>query len=191
MTSPLADLLSSLDNIFKQTSSKWYVFGPQAAIIHGASRLTADVDITIMYGESSVQTLVDILTDRGFEIRVEEPLRFVEQSRVLPVLHISSGMPVDIVFGGPGLEEQFLQRSVQFELDGLKVPVASGEDIITMKILSGREKDLSDATAIIAARHNELDVGQIKSTLAMLESALDRGDLLAMLNELIQKCQSQ
>jgi len=53
MVAPLTNLLSDLKSVFGQTGCHWYVFGAQAAIIHGASRLTADVDVTVIYGRFS------------------------------------------------------------------------------------------------------------------------------------------
>ena len=47
MRSPLAVLFNDLKTVFDQVSSRWYVFGAQAAIMHGAARLTADVDTTV------------------------------------------------------------------------------------------------------------------------------------------------
>lgn len=91
MSSPLAELLSSVHAVFERTSTKWYIFSAQAAIVHGASRLTADVDITVMYGDDSIETLISILKEKGFAIRVEDAVSFVENSRVLPVLYLGLG----------------------------------------------------------------------------------------------------
>lgn len=187
MVAPLTDLLNDLNSVFGQTGSRWYVFGAQAAIIHGASRLTADVDITVMYGDRSVENLIEALKANGFDIRVADAAIFVTRSRVLPVLHLKSGMPVDIVFGGPGIEESFARRALQCEIEGIKVPIASGEDVVSMKILAGREKDLEDALSVISAQLEKLDLLHIQTTLEMLEEALDRRDLLPILNDLIRR----
>ncbi len=118
MASPLAELFSDLGAVFKQTSSGWYVFGAQAAIMYGAARLTADVDVTVLYGNRPVADLIEVLQRTGFSIRVENAAAFAERSRILPVVHLKSGLPVDIVFGGPGLEEEFMQRVSQYNVEG-------------------------------------------------------------------------
>ncbi len=187
MPSPLARLFSDLNTVFEHVSSVWYVFGAQAAIIHGAARLSADVDITVMYGDGDPGELIQILKAGGFDIQMEDPVAFIERTRVLPVIHSVSGMPVDIVFGGPGLEEEFAQRAGQYEIEGVKVPVASAEDLVAMKILSGRAKDLEDALAVITAQHEQLDWQRIRSVLAKLENALDRHDLTPVLDELVRR----
>lgn len=187
MAAPLTWLLSDLNTVFEEIGSVWYVFGAQAAIIHGASRLTADVDVTVMYGDRPVEDMVKVLKAVGFDIRIADAVAFAARSRVLPVLHVKSGIPVDIVLGGPGLEEIFAGRALEFEIDNVKIPVARGEDVVSMKILAGREKDLEDAISIISVRLEEFDLEQVQDTLVMLEEALDRRDLVPLLNDLIRR----
>jgi len=187
MHSPLAALFSDLNTVFNTVSSRWYVFGAQAAIIHGAARLTADVDITLLYTNHDYSKLLKVLQENGFNLRIADPSTLIQQARVLPVIHISSGMPVDIVFGGPGLEEEFLQRASAFNIEGVQVPVASAEDIIAMKILSGRAKDLDDAFAVAAAQAENLDKHRIRSVLTMLENALDRSDLVPVFDDILAR----
>lgn len=187
MPSPLARLFNDLNTVFENVSAGWYVFGAQAAIIHGAARLSADVDITVMYGDGDPGDLVQILKAGGFDIQMEDPVAFIERTRVLPVVHSASGMPVDIVFGGPGLEEEFAQRAGRYEIEGVNVPVASAGDLVAMKILSGRVKDLEDAQAIITAQHERLDWQRTRSVISRLENALDRSDLTPVLDELVRR----
>ena len=189
MTSPLAELFGDLKAVFEITKSRWYLFGAQAAIIHGAARLTADVDITVILGDSTVKSLVDALNRTGFELRISNATEFAAQTKILSVAHLKSGIPVDIVLGGQGLEEQFAFRARQCEFYGVEVPVACKEDIIAMKILSGREKDLGDTLAIISAQIEQLDIQQIQSTLGTLEGILDRSDLRPLLENLLRQVQ--
>ncbi len=55
------------------------------------------------------------------------------------------------------------------------------------QILAGREKDLEDALAIISAQYEIVDIPHIQKTLGMLEKALDRCDLLPLLDNLIHR----
>ena len=128
MASLLTELFSDLGAVFDRTSVRWYVFGAQAAIIHGAARLTADVDITVMLGNHPIKNLIQVLKEKGFEVCVSDVLTFVEHSRVLLVFHSKSSIPVDIVLGSPGLEEQFMHRAQQYDMAGVMVPISSSED---------------------------------------------------------------
>jgi hypothetical protein len=58
----------------------------------------------------------------------------------------------------------------------VEIPIAAAEDIIVMKILAGRPKDLEDVRGIVVARR-DLNLSQVRETLTMLEGALDQSDL--------------
>lgn len=88
-----------------------------------------------------------------------------------------SGLPLDIVLAGPGLEELFLERAVEVTVEGVTVPVISPEDLIVAKILAGRPKDLEDVRGILRERLSSLDIELIRSTLTLLEDALSQSDL--------------
>jgi hypothetical protein len=163
---------------------RWYLFGAQAAILHGAARLSADVDVTVDPAGGSVSDLLGALAAGGFTARLARPEDFAERTRVLPLLHGVSGIPVDVVLAGPGLEERFFARTAILDVEGVRVPVASAEDVVVMKILAGREKDRADAGAILTARAKDLDLSYVRATLRALEEALDRRDLLPPLEAL-------
>lgn len=155
----------------------WYLFGAQAALIHGAARVTADVDVTVRLGAIGPTQLASTLAQRGFELRIDNP-SFVRTTRVLPIVHVATSIPIDVVFAGPGLEEAFLERAEMRDLGGVRVPVARAEDLIAMKILAGRDKDLDDVVAIVEARGAQLDAKQVLGTLSMVEEALGQSDLV-------------
>jgi hypothetical protein len=131
--SGLAETLGSLSAAFGDLGARWYVFGAQAAILHGVARATADIDVTVDIGELATGVLAASLRAHGFALRVSDDA-FVAQTRVLPVAH-ASGVPVDVVLAGPGLEALFFERLVFRKVGGVNVPVASAEDIIVMKVL--------------------------------------------------------
>jgi hypothetical protein len=180
--SELVETLRSLGASFGALGLRWYLFGAQAAILHGIARATADIDVTVDPAERSTAEIAGALTARGFVLRVTDDA-FVAQTRVLPVTH-TSGVPVDVVLAGPGLEELFFERLVHRRMGDLDVPVASAEDLIVMKILAGRAKDLDDVRGIVAAKGAELDHEAIRETLLLLQGALDQSDLLPLFEQL-------
>jgi hypothetical protein len=109
---------------------------------------------------------------------VKNPRKFVESTRVLPARHHGSGIDVDVVLAGPGPEQLFLERAVRRRIEGVWILVASVEDVVAMKVLSGRPKDAEDIKEIVAAQGRRLDVGRVRATLGSFEAALDRRDLL-------------
>jgi hypothetical protein len=94
---------------------------------------------------------------------------------------------VDVVLGGPGIEELFLDRAQHHDFEGTLVPVASPEDLIAMKLLAGRSKDIDDVRTILAANRRTLKLAVVRETLALLEGALGQNDLLPHFEELLRK----
>jgi hypothetical protein len=177
MRSPVAELLAALGGALSEARVRWYVFGAQAAILHGAARLTADVDVTVEDVARPSQSLVPALERAGFALRVPDADAFVDRTRMIPLLHLSSGLPLDVVLAGPGLEERFFARAIERQVEGVAVPVASAEDLVVMKVLAGRAKDLEDVVAVLAA-NPDLDLALVRETLRDLEGALAQSDLL-------------
>jgi Nucleotidyltransferase of unknown function (DUF6036) len=114
----------------------------------------------------------------GFEPRFADP-SFIEQSRVLPLIHRATGLPVDIVLAGPGLEDQFLDRAVQQPIDGVPVPVIEVSDLVILKVLAGRPKDLDDVAALLQLQSRRIDEQRVRAVLSLLEQALGQSDLLS------------
>ena len=183
--SPVAELLADLGRGLRQAEARWYLFGARAAMIYGVARLTADVDVTVRLSASTTtEALTDVLKQHRFTLRATDPA-FLAVTRVLPLVHEPSGLPVDVVLAGPGLEELFLERAVPRVIDGVAVPVASAEDLIVMKVLAARPKDIDDVIAIVATQGDALDERRVRETLVALEESLGQSDLVRVLDAAI------
>lgn len=169
--------LAGCSAAFAELGVRWYLFGAQAAFIYGAARLTVDVDITVALGERAPRELLAALSRHDLRPRVADE-DFVERTRVLPVVHAPTRIAGDIVLAGPGLEEMFLEHARVRDILGVPVPIAAAEDLVVMKVLAGRPKDIEDVKAIVAAQGDRLNVDRIRETLGLVEGALDQSDLL-------------
>ena len=187
MSSHIGEVLAALGTCFDSLGVRWYLFGAQAAIFHGVARLTADVDVTVLPEPHSTGRLASMMEANGFRLRVTATDDFVARTRVLPFVHSATRLPVDVVLAGPGIEEQFLDRAEFHVLEGVRVPIATVEDLVTMKILAGRPKDLDDAKGMLRARSEEIDLDYVRRMLQLLEEALSQSDLIPQLEQLIRR----
>jgi hypothetical protein len=156
---------------------RWYVFGAQAVMVWGRPRLTGDVDVTVHLEPDDPGGLVAAMGDAGFDLRVQDADDFVRRTRVLPFVHRETGVPLDVVLAGPGLEEEFANDAIEVSIEGMAVPFISAVDLIVTKILAGRPKDLEDVRGIILAQGDALDVARVRRRLRQIEQALDQSDL--------------
>jgi predicted nucleotidyltransferase len=173
----VAELLRALAAAMGEAGIRWYLLGAQAAIIWGSARLSADVDVTAALDPALIDDFTAAMRRHGFDLTFDDP-DFVLRTRVLPFRHAASGMPLDVVLAGPGLEEDFQARAIPTDIDGVLVPVISAEDLIVTKVLAGRPKDIEDIRSVIHERRSSLDVDRIRTILHLLEEALGQSDLL-------------
>jgi hypothetical protein len=184
---PPAELLRALSRALSDLHVGWYVFGAQAVLHWGRPRFTEDIDVTVQLGPVHTQRLVDQLQRFGFTMRVEGTAAFIAQTRVVPMAFGNSGWALDIVLGGPGLEEDFVRRAVPVEIGpGVVVPIISAEDLIVTKVLAGRPKDLEDVRGVLVAQANRLDLEAVRAILGQLEDALGVSDLVPVLDNLLK-----
>lgn len=172
-----AELLIDLAAALAGLRTPWYVFGAQAALMWGRPRLTTDVDATLRLGGISTDAVVRALGSHGFSLSIQADEDFVQRTRVLPLRHAPSGLALDLVLSGPGLEDLFLERAISVDVSGTAIPFISPEDLIVTKVLAGRPKDIEDIRGVLAERGALLKAGQIRDTLALLEDALGQSDL--------------
>lgn len=183
-------VLAAVAPVLRQRGDRWYLFGAQAVTVWGRPRVSADVDVTVAIA-GPLDDFVAAVLRAGFDLRISDWREFVSRTRVLPLLHHASQMPLDVVLAGPGLEEEFLDRAVVVSLAGTEVPVISPEDLIVTKLLAGRPKDIEDVRGILEERRERLDLARLRSLLRLLEEALSRSDLTSDFDKLLAAAQDR
>jgi hypothetical protein len=156
---------------------RWYVFGAQAVIAAGAVRQTADIDITT--ADVPVARLRSALARAGYVLRrdVEGIDDIVAHHRILPLEHRRTGLQLDVVRAGPGLEQAMLARAIVRRVGRAQIPFIETNDLVVLKILASREKDLEDVRALLRSRSPEIDVRVVRARLRELGALLDDSTL--------------
>jgi hypothetical protein len=183
----VADLLRALAGVLGALGARWYVFGAQAVLVWGRPRLTGDVDVTAFFEPEEPEGFVAAMEQAGFALRVANVGDFVARTRVLPFTHAPSGLALDVVLGGPGLEEEFLRTARQVDVGGVVVPVIGPEELIVTKILAGRPKDMDDVQGILRAQEDALDLGRVRELIRAVEAAIDQADLLPSFEDQLRR----
>ena len=181
--SAVADTLGALRRVLDGGGLSWFVFGAQAVAVRGAPRATQDIDVTVQVERTRLRALVEALESEGLRHRypgIAEEL--LARGAVVPLIH-ASGMEVDLVLAGSGLEAIALGRASRVAIDGVEVPVAHATDLVIMKVLAGRGKDLDDLGSLLAS--GDVDLTEVRDILGQLEEALGQSDLLPRLENAI------
>lgn len=153
----------------------------------GESRVTRDVDLTLLTGFGGEDIFVDRLLN-DFASRVPDAQGFARRARVV-LLRTSSGIPIDIALGALPFEERSVSRSSGWEVPGTApLRTCTAEDLVTHKVFASRDRDWSDVRGVIARQGDRLDVDLIAEELQPLLAAkgtmADLGRLQRLIEEL-------
>jgi len=149
------------------------VIGGIAASIRGEPRFTADVDAVIgVEVEDALRLLAAAAASPPFEPLFPDAAEVVKTALILPLRHRKTRIRVDLALGLTGFERRLIRRAPREDLGGLLVPIATAEDLLLMKVLAGRPRDLEDAKNIVWRRARDLDWPYVLETGRQLQEAL-------------------
>jgi predicted nucleotidyltransferase len=181
---PFKPLLKDLSCWLHQADVRGAIIGGVAASIWGRPRTMRDVDLTVILEEEKWPALFEAGLNAGFEPRLPDALEFATQSRVLLMRHTVSGLDVDLTFGLLAFEVKMLERAVLLQLNGENILLCSPEDLIVMKLLAGRARDIADIESVLEAQSN-LDLSYIRQCAGELASFLEAPELVSQLDNLL------
>jgi predicted nucleotidyltransferase len=136
--------------------------GGYAAILHGSSALTRDIDVCAALTTENIEKLRDALRDAHpvHRLSVERPSFLDEPRPGVPLnhlyLHTDLGT-LDLLSSitGVGDFERVVRDAVEVELFGHRIRAISLDDLITAKEALGRDKDLIVAKELRAIRETQ------------------------------------
>jgi predicted nucleotidyltransferase len=178
--------MKALQRSFKAVDDRGFIIGGVAASLLGRPRMTRDVDGVVLLGETPVEAYLKAALKEGIEPRIEDVIGFFQQSKVLLLRHIASGVDVDVSAGLLQFEQEAFQRSVLVRFGGQRFRLPAPEDLIILKAVARRPKDYEDIRGIVAA-HSDLDYSRIELWAKEFAQALEAPeiwtDLQKALNE--------
>jgi hypothetical protein len=152
------------------------VIGGQAVLIYGEPRLTRDIDITLGVGPERLPALLALARSLSWRVLVDKPDEFVHRTFVLPLNDPQSGIRIDLIFSFSSYERAAMDRVRRVSIGKANVRFAAPEDVIVLKIVAGRPRDLEDVRSILAKRAN-LDRAYIRHWLVEFDRSLEKSYL--------------
>ncbi len=186
---PLAPLLAALGDLvawLQAAQVSGVVIGGVAASLLGRPRVTRDVDALVVLDESEWMRFLAAGKQFGFEPRRPDAMEFAHKARVLLARHAPSGIDVDVVFGALPFEHEAVAKAVWVEVAGVRLPIPTPEDLIIMKAVAHRPRDLGDIEAVVDA-HPKLDTQRVRRWVREFSIALAIPDLLSDLEKVLKK----
>lgn len=162
------------------------IIGGATVRILGRARFTEDVDAVFLLSNKDLPRLLEIAKEEGIEPRVDNALDFAGKNRVVLLRHTSTDTGTDISLGALPFEEEMVKRGVLHEVDEtLQLRLPTPEDLIIMKAIAHRPKDLEDIRTI-AGKSPNLDVKWIEKWVKAFGEVLETPDLWDLIKSLLK-----
>ena len=169
---------------FEATGVRAAIIGGVAASLLGKPRLTRDIDAVVL--DAEVESLIEIGAPYGFLPRIADAVDFARNTRMLLLRFTEGGIDIDLSLGALPFEYEVIDRSSMIDVGpGVSIRVASPEDIIVMKAIAGRGRDVMDIENIIQANPG-LDVDRIRRWVREFSAVLEMPEIHDALEKLLQ-----
>jgi hypothetical protein len=190
LAAPLRTALADLSRWLVAERIPGAVIGGIAASVLGRPRFTRDIDALAIVPEGEWQKVIETSTLYGIEPRIDHALEFARRSRVLLLRHIASGIDIDVTFCGLAFEQAAVERATNVEIGDISIRLPRVEDLLVMKAVAGRPKDLEDIRGLLDA-HPEADCDEARRWIREFAVAASMPDLLEAFDKLLSERQIQ
>ncbi|MBI5210380.1 MAG: hypothetical protein HY927_10450 [Elusimicrobia bacterium] len=159
-----------LIGVFDKMQVPYAIGGAVAMAFAGFVRATRDVDVLALVPALRFQELADQLAEAGFVMRDEgektippDAARMAAASREFGYFRVWQGeTKADVFLPKVPLQDSVLRRRVRVDLADFPMWVTTTEDLVLLKMVFHRPKDLEDVRHLLAANKEEIDVSYLK-----------------------------
>ena len=151
--------------VFKQLNAadvRYVVVGGVATILHGYVRATTDIDLIVDLQIDEAEKAIEALSGEGYKPRIPvQAKEFADDNKrkqwietkgmtVFSMFHPEQpGLSIDLFAQHPIPFDELWERSQVFDVDGTGIRVCSLDDLIRLKQLAGRNKDMDDIEKLL------------------------------------------
>jgi hypothetical protein len=173
---PLQSPLAAVQQLLERFDNQGVIIGGVAASVLGAPRFTADVDVVILLSVDRLPRLLESAAELGLVPRIADAEEFARRNRVVLLRHEESGIAVDVSMGMLPFEDEVVARSIVHQIGDLELRLPTPEDLIILKAVAHRGKDLLDIEGILRS-YPDVDRSRIERWVREFAAALDMPEL--------------
>lgn len=163
------------------------IIGGIAVIARGVPRQTIDIDATVAAADLDLDKAVATLAAHQITPRMEDALAFARERQVLLLRHDPTGTPLEVSLAWLPFEMEAMQRATVVDFGGVRVRVATAEDLIVLKAVAWRDRDLGDIERLLLLHAAEVNLDRVRALVGEFAAAIDEPERLSDLNALIQR----
>lgn len=181
---PFRNAIEALQRLLKKYNERGVIIGGIAVGFLGKPRFTADVDAMFLLSTSQIGPFLETAQSENIVPRIEDAETFARKNRVLLLRHSPSDTDIDISLGILPFEEEVVERGSVQSFGNLAIRLPTPEDLIIMKAVALRPKDLEDIRTIVQSQ-TQLDKKRIKQWVSAFGEILEMPDLWKQIEPLL------
>lgn len=187
---PLLAALADLADWLETNQIPSMIIGGVAASLLGRPRLTQDIDALAMIPENEWDGALAAGAGHGIVSRIENAVDFARRSRVLLLQHSDSRIDIDLTLGSLPFERDAVDHSTFHEIGGIRLRLPRVQDLLVMKAIAHRPKDLQDIEALLDA-HPGVNLDAARQWIGQFAAAAAMPDLLEDFEEIVSRCRTR
>ncbi len=170
--SELVQTLRDLVSLFERQGTPYAVMGGIAVRIYAIPRPTFDVDVTLAIPRDRLPELYASLEELGLSVPEAYQSGWVDSVAGMPLVKArlyleGRGVDVDLFLAESEYQRELLARRRQAEVEGFWAWFVSPEDLVLLKLVAHRPRDLADIGDILFVQ-GQLDEGYLRRWAAEL-----------------------
>jgi hypothetical protein len=181
---PFRAAIESLQNLLHKHNDRGVIIGGVAVGFLGRPRFTADVDALFLLSIQDIPKFIELARAENIIPRIENAEEFARKNRILLLRHISTETDIDVSLGILPFEEEMVERGSVKSFADLSVRLPAPEDLVIMKAIAHRPKDLEDIRTI-AENYPNLDIQRIEGWVKAFGEVLETPDLWDLIKPLL------
>lgn len=188
MTELQDDLMTAMRDLALWTRpyvGRFTLIGGLAAVFLGRPRVTRDIDAVFWIEDEEIAPLLESGAAFGYLPRLPDALEFALENRVLLMRHASTSIEADLALGLLPFEQQAVVAATPRDFGGFSLPLPTAEDLVIMKAIAGRPRDIGDIEGIVANTPN-LDNARIRLIVGELAAELGEAQIMEDLDRLLK-----
>lgn len=149
------DAIKEVFDFLDSEKISYFIIGGVAVGILGDPRFTYDLDVDIFLSKDALPQFLKHAHKSKFRLNEKQSLSDATSFGTFRMFR--GDIQVDCIIASTPLEDSVLERCKRMELFDTTVSVPTPEDLILLKIIPGRPKDLMDAESVVLRHGNSLD----------------------------------
>lgn len=184
----LDELLRKALDLVEALKARSVLIGGLAVGIVGEARVTQDVDLILAFPVRKLSTLASRAKAAGFTVAGSS----LDEAKATGALRLGwRGLHVDLILASTKFEESVFARSSTVTLLGRHLCVPTPEDLILLKLVPGREKDLLDAKTVIIRHRDRLNRSYLERWAQKLSDEAEDSRIWQTLQRLLREAHEQ